>query len=116
MLGYSACTRQTRDAEREVTHGCDHVPCRRARQGAADAARRGPRGAGSLPGDELEFAINDDGVVEVHGLRKIRTDQAWFWTERWQAGEREASEDIASGRTTRHEGVDEMFAHLAEEN
>ena len=70
---------------------------------------------GVSPGDELEFAINDDGVVEVHGLRKIRTDQAWFWTERWQAGEREAGEDIAAGRTTRHEGVDEMFAHLAEE-
>ncbi|MEH0546852.1 hypothetical protein QA802_28335 [Streptomyces sp. B21-105] len=39
----------------------------------------------------------------VHGLRKIRTDQAWFWTERWQAGEREAGEDIAAGPTTRHE-------------
>ncbi|OKJ02827.1 AbrB family transcriptional regulator [Streptomyces sp. CB01249] len=67
---------------------------------------------GVSPGDELEFAINDDGVVEVHGLRKIRADQAWFSTERWQAGEREASEDVAAGRTTRHEGVDEMFAHL----
>ncbi|MFE0577585.1 MULTISPECIES: AbrB/MazE/SpoVT family DNA-binding domain-containing protein [Streptomyces] len=71
---------------------------------------------GVSPGDELEFAINDAGVVEVHGLRKIRTDQAWFWTERWQAGEREASEDIAAGRTTRHEDVDEMFAHLGKEN
>jgi len=71
---------------------------------------------GVSPGDELEFEINDAGVVEVHGLRKIRTDQAWFWTERWQAGEREANEDIAAGRTTRHEGVDDMFAHLGEEN
>ncbi|MHC5902879.1 AbrB/MazE/SpoVT family DNA-binding domain-containing protein [Streptomyces sp. S6] len=71
---------------------------------------------GVSPGDELEFEISDAGVVEVHGLRKIRTDQAWFWTARWQAGEREASEDIAAGRTTRHEGVDDMFAHLGEEN
>ncbi|MGW1181329.1 AbrB/MazE/SpoVT family DNA-binding domain-containing protein [Streptomyces drozdowiczii] len=71
---------------------------------------------GVSPGDELEFAVNDDGVVEVHGLRKIRTDQAWFRTQRWQGGEREADEDIAAGRTTRHEGVDEMFTHLAEEN
>lgn len=30
---------------------------------------------GVSPGDELEFEINDAGVVEVHGLRKIRTDQ-----------------------------------------
>ncbi|GAQ53671.1 AbrB/MazE/SpoVT family DNA-binding domain-containing protein [Streptomyces acidiscabies] len=71
---------------------------------------------GVSPGDELEFEINDAGVVEVHGLRKIRTDQAWFWTERWQAGEREASEDIAAGRTTRHEDVDDMFTHLGEES
>lgn len=71
---------------------------------------------GVSPGDELEFEINDAGIVEVHGLRKIRTDQAWFWTERWQAGEREASEDIAAGRTTRHEGVDSMFTHLSKEN
>lgn len=71
---------------------------------------------GVSPGDELEFEINDAGVVEVHGLRKIRTDQAWFWTERWQAGEREASEDIAAGRTTSHEDVDDMFAHLADES
>ncbi|MGW3679365.1 AbrB/MazE/SpoVT family DNA-binding domain-containing protein [Streptomyces prasinus] len=71
---------------------------------------------GVSPGDELEFEINDAGVVEVHGLRKIRTDQAWFWTERWQAGEREAGEDIAAGRTTRHEDVDGMFAHLDKES
>ncbi|MFE9934590.1 AbrB/MazE/SpoVT family DNA-binding domain-containing protein [Streptomyces sp. NPDC005533] len=71
---------------------------------------------GVSPGDELEFEITDTGVVEVHGLRKIRTDQAWFWTERWQAGEREASEDIAAGRTVRHEDVDSMFAHLDKEN
>jgi hypothetical protein len=26
-------------------------------------------------------------------------DQAWFWTEEWQAGERQVDEDIAAGRT-----------------
>jgi len=25
-------------------------------------------------------------------------DQAWFWTEEWQAGEREAEADLAAGR------------------
>lgn len=71
---------------------------------------------GVSPGDEIEFEINDAGVVEIYGLRKIRTDQAWFWTGRWQAGEREAGEDIAAGRTTRHEDVDGMFAHLDKES
>lgn len=67
---------------------------------------------GVTQGDELEFEIDDAGVVEVHGLRKIRTDQAWFWTPEWQAGEREASEDIAAGRTTRHSNEDEFLTHL----
>ncbi|WP_200307906.1 AbrB/MazE/SpoVT family DNA-binding domain-containing protein [Streptomyces adelaidensis] len=70
---------------------------------------------GVSPGDELEFTVRD-GVVEVHGLIKIRSDQRWFWTEAWQEGEREASADIAAGRTTSHEDVDSMFAHLGKEN
>jgi hypothetical protein len=30
------------------------------------------------------------------------SSQAWFWTKEWQAGEREASEDIEARRTTLH--------------
>jgi AbrB family looped-hinge helix DNA binding protein len=71
---------------------------------------------GVTQGDELEFEITDAGVVEVHGLTKIRSDQAWFWTKEWQAGEREADADIAAGRMTRHEDADSMFAHLSKEN
>ncbi|GAA2224619.1 hypothetical protein GCM10010232_06970 [Streptomyces amakusaensis] len=67
---------------------------------------------GVSPGDELEFEVNDAGVVEIHGLRKIRSDQAWFWRKEWQDGERLADEDIAAGRTTVHEDADAMFAHL----
>jgi AbrB family looped-hinge helix DNA binding protein len=68
------------------------------------------------PGDELEFEINDAGIVEVHGLKRIRSDQAWFWTPEWQQGEREASDDIAAGRVTRHGSVGDMFAHLDEDS
>jgi hypothetical protein len=28
----------------------------------------------------------------------IKVDQSWFWTKRWQHGEREADEDINTGR------------------
>jgi hypothetical protein len=42
----------------------------------------------------------------------MNDDQAWFHTPDWQAGEREASEDIHEGRVTRHEDVDRMFDHL----
>ncbi|MEU6484291.1 AbrB/MazE/SpoVT family DNA-binding domain-containing protein [Streptomyces sp. NPDC046887] len=70
---------------------------------------------GVSPGDELEFTVRD-GVVEVHGLTKIRADQKWFWSEAWLEGEREATADIAAGRTTLHEDADDMFAHLDKES
>src|SRR4051794_17025053 len=49
-------------------------------------------------GDDLEFTIDDSGHVSVRGLRLVPTDQAWFWTEEWQRGEREATAQIAAGR------------------
>jgi hypothetical protein len=30
-----------------------------------------------------------------------KDDQAWYWTEEWQAGERAADNDIALGRVSR---------------
>jgi bifunctional DNA-binding transcriptional regulator/antitoxin component of YhaV-PrlF toxin-antitoxin module len=62
-------------------------------------------------GDEIEFTEVAGGVMMV-GLKVVPADQAWFWTEEWQAGEREASADIAAGRTTEHKSVDDMFGHL----
>jgi antitoxin PrlF len=63
-------------------------------------------------GDEVEFAVHDDGTITIRGYVSIPTDQAWFFTPEWLAGEREADEDIAAGRGTFHESAEEMFAHL----
>jgi antitoxin PrlF len=63
-------------------------------------------------GDEVEFAVHDDGTITVRGYVSIPTDQAWFFTPQWLAGEREADEEIAAGRGTAHESADDMFAHL----
>ena len=63
-------------------------------------------------GDEVEFAVHDDGTITIRGYVSIPTDQAWFFTPEWMAGEREADEDIAAGRGTVHESAKEMFAHL----
>src|SRR2546425_391236 len=38
--------------------------------------------------------------------------QAWFWTPEWQAREREADEDLAAGRFTRHESDEAFLAAL----
>ena len=48
-------------------------------------------------GDEVEFCVHEDGTVTVRGYVSIPTDQAWFFTPQWLAGEREADEDIAAG-------------------
>jgi AbrB family looped-hinge helix DNA binding protein len=63
-------------------------------------------------GDEIEFSLHDDGTITVRGYVSIPTDQAWFFTPEWLAGEREADEDIAAGRGMVHESGDEMFIHL----
>lgn len=63
-------------------------------------------------GDEVEFSVLDDGTITVRGYVSIPTDQAWFFTPAWLAGEREADEEIAAGRGTSHESAEEMFTHL----
>ena len=63
-------------------------------------------------GDEVEFAVQEDGTVTIRGYISIPTDQAWFFTPEWLAGEREADEDIAAQRGTVHESAEDMFAHL----
>lgn len=63
-------------------------------------------------GDEVEFAVHDDGTVTVRGFVPIPAEQAWFWTPEWQAGEGQATADIAAGRTTFHGSAEDMFVHL----
>ncbi len=63
-------------------------------------------------GDEVEFAVQENGTVTIRGYVSIPTDQAWFFTPEWLAGEREADEDIAARRGTVHESAEDMFAHL----
>jgi antitoxin MazE len=38
--------------------------------------------------------------------------QAYFWTKRWQEGEKEADEDIKAGRVKVFESAEELFKDL----
>ncbi|MGH3613423.1 MAG: AbrB/MazE/SpoVT family DNA-binding domain-containing protein [Pseudonocardia sp.] len=69
-----------------------------------------PRGQLTLPqevrdalriaeGDDVEFVLTDDGVL-MRGLKSIPAEQAWFWTQEWQAGEQEASRQADTGEGT----------------
>lgn len=69
------------------------------------------RRAGIEVGDYLEARIADDHLVLVP-KRVIDKDQAYFWTDAWQEGEREAEEDLREGRVERFESLDELIADL----
>lgn len=62
-------------------------------------------------GDEIVFDVTGEGV-RLRGMKMIPADQAWFWAPEWEAGEREASDDIAAGRVTTFDSPDEMFKTL----
>lgn len=64
------------------------------------------------PGAQVEIVEREDGVIELHPHTAVPADQAWFWTERWQAREREVDELVAAGEVTTHESVDALLAQL----
>jgi AbrB family looped-hinge helix DNA binding protein len=55
---------------------------------------------------QVRLVEMDDGHVELIPVVAVPADQAWFWSERWQAMEREADADVAAGRTTVVDGLD----------
>ena len=64
-------------------------------------------------GDFLQVIIEMDGSLRL--IPQIMDEQAYFWSERWQQGEREAEADIQAGRLHRFENLDDAFAFLDEE-
>ena len=62
-------------------------------------------------GDPIEVEIVDGGIL-LRPQKLIDATQAWFWTAEWQAGEREADDDIAAGRVERFLSDDEFLASL----
>jgi antitoxin MazE len=63
------------------------------------------------PGAQVEV-VERDGEIVLRPHIPVPADQAWFWTERWQAMERRADDDIAKGKVTSFEGVDDFLADL----
>ena len=62
-------------------------------------------------GDFLDVRVQD-GAIVLKVKKLVDKDQAWFWTERWQWGEREAEEDIRSGRVEHFANAKEAIASL----
>jgi AbrB family looped-hinge helix DNA binding protein len=64
------------------------------------------------PGDFVEVELNDEGHIVLTPKKLVDADQAYFWTEEWQKGERKADEDIKAGRVKTFDSVDEAFKYL----
>lgn len=65
-------------------------------------------------GDFLDVRV-EDGEVVLRVKKLVDKEQAWFWTRRWQEGEREAEEDIRAGRVHRFDNAEEAIAFLHKE-
>jgi AbrB family looped-hinge helix DNA binding protein len=67
---------------------------------------------GLKEGDDLLITV-EDGRVVLTPATLVPRDQGWYWTHRWQAGERAADEDLANGRRGRvFDSHDEFLAAL----
>ena len=66
-------------------------------------------------GDILEVIVEEDGSVRLIPKVAIDRSQAYFWTERWQAGEREAEEDLRAGRYQDFSSMDDLIKSLQDE-
>lgn len=62
-------------------------------------------------GDFLDVLVRD-GEIVLRVKRLVDKEQAWFWTKRWQEGEREAEEDIRAGRIHSFDSAKEAVAFL----
>ncbi len=63
-------------------------------------------------GDLLEVLVEEDGSLRLVPKIAIDRSQAYFWTERWQQGEREAEEDLRAGRYKQFASMDEMIREM----
>jgi len=63
-------------------------------------------------GDLLEVLIEEDGSLRLVPKIAIDRSQAYFWTERWQQGERQAEEDLHARRFKDFASMDELIQDL----
>jgi AbrB family looped-hinge helix DNA binding protein len=65
-------------------------------------------------GDLVEMSVEDEKVV-LAPKKLIDKSQAYFWTKQWQAAEKQAEDDIESGRIKSFGSVDEFVDGLEED-
>lgn len=67
---------------------------------------------GISEGEELKYDITDDGALILRPVITVPKDQAWFWTEKWQAEEREVDEEIRTGQISAPQNLEDFINDL----
>jgi AbrB family looped-hinge helix DNA binding protein len=62
-------------------------------------------------GDLVEIEVVDEKAV-LMPKKLVDKSQAYFWSRKWQEGEREADEDIKAGRVKAFNSVEELISDL----
>jgi len=70
------------------------------------------RALGVEEGDEIQFAVYEDGTITVRGFVSIPSDEALCFTPGQQAGKGQTSQDVAAGGSAMPASTETMFARL----
>jgi antitoxin MazE len=62
-------------------------------------------------GDLVDIEVEDEKAVLIP-MKLVDKSQAYFWTGRWQAEEKEADKDIKAGRVESFPSVDALIEDL----
>ena len=62
-------------------------------------------------GDHVEFEIKDGGIL-LKPMVLIDKEQTWFWSKRWQEGEKEVDEYIKVGKVKTANSLRELLEDL----
>jgi AbrB family looped-hinge helix DNA binding protein len=70
------------------------------------------RKANIKEGDLLEIVVEADGTLRLVPQIAVNRTQAYFWTRRWQEGEREVDDDLIEGRYEDFSSMEDLIADL----
>ncbi len=63
-------------------------------------------------GDLFLAEVRDSDEIVLRRKSLVDASQAYFWTEEWQRGEREATEEMKQGRVKRFRSAKALIADL----
>jgi len=62
-------------------------------------------------GDILDTTVKE-GKIVITPKKIIDADQAWFWSKEWQKGEKEARQDLKTGKVKKFKDADALIKGL----